>query len=168
MKSIKKLFTSASLALALLFSVNANAVLITQDIVVDGDVFGEVAFEVSNSALNSGAIIDTFFDGQPAFAGISFFGVDTDALFSFDAVLDTSNISAGLEFLSFDSLNGSLIFQLVVDTFSGSGFLDVFDANNDLIFFSSDVTLGSVNVSEPGMAVLLVMLLAGVFAARRK
>ena len=172
MKSLKNLFTSASLALALLFSVNANAVLITQDIFADGVLFGEVAYEVSNSALNSGEILDSAFDGQPTFAGISFFGFDTGLLFSFEAILDTSNVEAGLEFLAFDVLDDDLtspfIYQLFVDSVFGFGFLDIFDTNNNFVFFSSDVSLGDVQVSEPGMAVFLVMLLAGVFAVRRK
>lgn len=172
MKSIKKIVASASLALSLLFSVNASAVIITQDIIVDGIVFGDVSYEISSAALNSGDIFDSFFDGQPTLAGVSFFGFGTSAVFGFEAVFDTFDISAGLEFLAFDVVDDDLVnpftYQFIIDTFAGFGFLDVFDADDNFVFFSADVALGDVQVNSPSIVIMLVMMLSGLFAVSRK
>lgn len=176
MKSFKTFTASIVFAASMLFSLNANAVavLITQDILVGGDVFGQISFEIDSRDLNSGAILDTAFDGTPTFVNATFFNFfSTSEVFNFEAVIDTSNIFAGLEFLAFDGVDDDpvapFIYQIIIDPFAGFGFIDIFDlTTGDFFGFSGEVALGQVTVNAPSIIALFSLVLAGLVFIRRK
>lgn len=176
MKSIKTLAASFVFAASMLFSLNANAVavLVTQDLLVGGNVFGQVSVTIDSRDLNSGAILDTAFDGTPTFVNATFFNFfNTSEVFNFEAVIDTSNIFAGFEFLAFDVLDDDpsvpFIYQVIVDPFASLGFIDIFNfSTGDFFAFSDEVTLGQVTVNAPSTIALISLLLAGFIVIRKK
>jgi hypothetical protein len=176
MKSIKTLAVSFALAASMLFSLNASAgaVLVTQELLVGGNVFGEVSIAIDSRDLNAGVILDTAFDGTPSFVNATFFNFfNTSEVFNFEAVIDTSNIFAGFEFLAFDVLDDDpsvpFIYQVIVDPFASLGFIDIFDfTTGDFFAFSDEVTLGQVTVNAPSMIALFSLMLAGLVFIRKK
>jgi hypothetical protein len=162
---LKKLLSQTILVIALSFSAtNVHAALITQDIIVDdaGFTLGTLSIEIDNAALGTGLVSVT------DFVSLNLLGVPSFDVFAFDAIVDTDNINAGIEFLSFDVQEVGFDlwnYQLVYDAFAPAvNFVDIFDDNGNPIFFSSEISLGGAQVVPEPTAIAL--MLAGLFALR--
>ncbi len=161
----KKLLSKAILVLAMSFAAtNVHAVLITQDINVDdaGFTLGTLSIEIDDAALGNG-LVSVF-----EFTDLNLLGVPSFDVFGFEAIIDTDNIYAGIEFLFFDVQEVGFDFwnyQLIYDQFAPSAnFLDIFDDSGNPIFFSSDISLGKAAVVPEPAAIAL--MLAGLFSLR--
>jgi uncharacterized protein (TIGR03382 family) len=156
-------------------SFSANAIVIKQNIFDSfGDQIGSVSVEVKQNALNTGVLDTTFGDHiklvEFELGGLYSWSGILDVLF-FEAVIDTDNLSAGLDFFSVDSNDvgfGALTwaYQLNYDAAFGDGFLDVFDLNGFLLF-ADVITFGAAEVSAPS-TIGLAALALGVVLMRRK
>ncbi|MBT1065005.1 PEP-CTERM sorting domain-containing protein [Bowmanella sp. Y26] len=174
MNKIKKLLSTLCLLAAV--STQANAALITQDLI-------EVASDGSTGIIGSitintnGALYDPVFGtGEVATAvSFNFLGFDippTDILF-FQAIFDVNNLHAGLEFLNFDvtfMLPGLVnwAFDGLYETGSLGNYFSVFDLDaGDLAFFN-ELALGRASVvSEPTTLAMFSLMLA-MLGMRRK
>ena len=172
--------------LAVAFSFSLQAALIKQDLVLvfDGGStsnFGSISYNIADSVIDSGALLSTF-DDVNVFEVTEFeiSGGTSFDFFDFEAIIDSSNIFAGLEFLAFDVQQldiGAGFFNGIFDVFSpqgisAPGFLDVFTEDGELFGFF-DFTLGEVDitfneVSEPQLFSLLLMLTFLFVNMRRK
>ncbi|MFT5669962.1 MAG: hypothetical protein ACI8ZZ_001836 [Gammaproteobacteria bacterium] len=186
MKVIKKTISGAILAIGVLFaaSFSANAVIIKHDIFADtfGKI-GEIEVELLNSALNTG-INDSAFDDTislVSFNLLDIFGwADAFEIFSFEAAIDTDFIEAGIEFFAIDANDigfppaETWSYQLLVDAFDPfSSFIDVFDANGDVIFFDS-ISLGQAELSDlpkpvsaPATLAIFTLAMAALYGRRK-
>ncbi|MBT0585476.1 PEP-CTERM sorting domain-containing protein [Alteromonas oceanisediminis] len=175
MKSLKQLLINAAAATGLLLATtfSANATLITQDIIAGGFNIATVEIDVPDEFLGTG-LIDTAFDGVPTLVSLNFFGVfPALEIFDFQAVINTDDLFAGIEFLAIDAIDSDgsnpWTYQIIIDIFDPSfNFVDIFDANNDPVFFSADVQLSQAQVNTPATLGLFVLAIAGVFAARMR
>jgi len=175
---LKKAFFTCLLTLTVSTSVTANYV--THDILFDDATTTEVLFEtigsitVDTEQSDGLGVINSWVDFQ-------LFGFDmiTEAasnndpsLFGqFEVFIDLTNISAGIEFLTFDVTESDsefFNFQGLVDTATGDNFfIDVFDFSGGLYSFG-DISLSTASVvSEPSMLLLFCSALV-FFAAKRK
>lgn len=138
---LKKLLSQAVLLLAMTFATTANAVLITQDINVDdaGFTLGSISIQIDDADLGNGLV------SVSEFADLTLFGISDLDVFGFEAVIDTNNIYAGIEFLFFDVQEIGFDFwnyQLIYDNFApGANFVDIFDSTGP-VFFSTEISLG--------------------------
>ena len=174
MKYLKKILFAASLAVASLglTSFSANAVLITQDILVTdpGSEFtlGTITIDIPDSDLGNG-LVSAF-----GYVELSLLGVPTFDVFDFEAVVDGDNIFAGIEALFFDVMEVGFddwSYQMAFDAANPAGnFLDIFDANGDPLFFSSNIALSTPPgiVSEPSVLALFAVALVAMGVRRRK
>ncbi|MFC4701338.1 PEP-CTERM sorting domain-containing protein [Glaciecola siphonariae] len=175
MKSLKKLVSNAILATSLLFasSFAANAVVITQDIIVDGFTFGTIEVELTQTLANSGDIVDSGFDSGISLFSIELFGLPTPAFtqFDFQVAIDTADLSAGIEFFALDVQENGFddwSYQFIFDTFDPFGnFIDIFSPAG-FVFFSADVQLGEARVSAPATIALLTLAIGGVLLRRQR
>ena len=163
-----------------LFSSVSSATFITQDILFDDLTTTDVAFETigeitvdTDKADNFGLI--------GSWETFSLFGFDiiTEAeangdftLFGgFEAIVDSNDLSAGLEFLFFDVTENNFSFfnfQGLIDTATGDNFIiDVFDFSGGLYAFG-DLALGTAKVPEPPMLALFFAGVMAIFIKRRK
>ncbi|WP_426358404.1 PEP-CTERM sorting domain-containing protein [Pseudocolwellia sp. HL-MZ19] len=176
---LKNALLAISLSLFTIGSANAN--LITQDILFDDLSSTDVLFETIGSIT-----VDTQ-DGDGdgyinTWVNFELFGFDmiteTDAagnfsLFGlFEAFVDLTNVSAGIEFLTFDVTEDSssfFNFQGLADTaFTGGNFIDVFDSSGNVFIFG-ELALGQASVvPEPSMFLLFFTGLFFLVAKRRK
>ncbi|MDO7086578.1 PEP-CTERM sorting domain-containing protein [Pseudocolwellia sp. AS88] len=176
-------FKNALLAISLsLFTIgSANANLIIQDILFDDATTTEVLFETIGSITVDTQDSDGF-GTINTWVDFELFGFDmiteadaagNFALFGlFEVFVDLNNISAGIEFLTFDVTESNFLFynfQGLVDTaFGGNFFIDVFDFGGGLYVFG-DLALGQASVvSEPSMFLLFFTGLFFLVAKRRK
>lgn len=167
MKNIKQLL----ITLVVLFGLtsNAQATLITHDIIIDDSILlGSVSIEVDDSLLNKGNGLISVFD----VVELNIFGGTIFDVWDFEAVIDSDNVFGGIEFLAFDITELAFVdmwrYQLVFDAFESSfNFLDIYNPNDDLVFFSEGVALSQPAevVSEPGMALLFA---TGLLVAMRR
>ncbi|QHJ11134.1 hypothetical protein FX988_01362 [Paraglaciecola mesophila] len=176
--SIRKFGAVAALLVASLgfTSFSANAVLITQSIeIVDDPVFGsftlgEVTVDLDTRDIGTGLV--SIFD----FVSLNLFDSKEFDVFDFEAVVDASSISAvnsGIELLSFDvtELDSADMwtYQVIIDVFSpGDTFVDIFDANGDIVFLSDAATLGEARVPAPAGIAILTLGLFAMGLRRRK
>lgn len=178
-KLLKNTLLTLSISIATITTANAD--LITQDIIFDDATTTEVLFEtigsitVDTNESDGFGLISSWVDFQ-------LFGFDmiteTEAngdftLFgAFEVFVDLTNITAGVEFLTFDVTESSsqlFNFQGLVDTATGANFfLDVFDFSGGLYAFG-DIALGNASiVPEPEMFFLFLTGLVFIFVKRRK
>ena len=164
---LNKLILRAFLSLSLAFSFigAANAALITQDLISDtaGGVIGSITIETLG--------IDEF-DSVNDWVSFEFLGFEAETSFLFSAVIDTTNLYAGILSLDFDINDQCPGCEWAYNGFVESGFggaVDIFDANTgDLIFFAGDLTLGQATVvPTPATLVLFLTAIAGLVARRK-
>lgn len=178
-KFIKNTILTISLSLFTMVSANAN--IITQDILFDDLQTTDVYFETIGSITVDTNESDSF-GSITSWVEFELFGFDmiteTEAAGNFlffglfEAFVDLNNITAGIEFLTFDVTESAFSFynfQGVVDTaFGGNYFIDVFDLGGGLYVFG-DLALGEANVvSEPPMFLLFFTAIFMMIAKRRK
>lgn len=176
MNKIKKLLSTLCLLAAV--STQANAALITQDLI-------EVASDGSTGIIGSitidtnGALYDPVFGtGEVlSFVSFNFLGYDIPAEdgYSFQAIFDTNNIYAGIEFLDFDVdffLPGAVdwAFQGYFDAFDNPDFnyFTVFDNESDDLLFVNGLALGQASVVSEPAALAMFGLMLGLLGMRRK
>lgn len=191
MKCIKNIMLAASIALASLgmsFSANADLVRISQS--VESEYFGgsiaSFVFEFDYALLNTGLIDTAFLEvSDYSLVYLEVFGLPDFFLNinDFQAVVDTDNIDAGLEFLYFEvddqpysdlfSLD-AWAYQLEVDSFEpdfnlfdifeldSAAFVD-FDSGTSLSFGDASISY----VSAPSVLALFGLSLVFVGIRRR-
>ncbi|MBN7822205.1 PEP-CTERM sorting domain-containing protein [Bowmanella yangjiangensis] len=156
-------------------STQANAALITQDLI-------EVASDGSTGIIGSitidtnGALYDPVFGTGEVLSFVSFnflgYDIPVEDGYSFQAIFDTNNIYAGIEFLDFDidfSLPG-WAFQGYFDAFDNPdyNYFTVFDSGSADLLFVNGLALGQASVvSEPATLVMFGLML-GLLGMRRK
>ena len=176
---LKNTLLAISLSLFTIGSANAN--LITQDILFDDASTADVLFETVGSITvdtqdsDGFGYINTWVDFElfgfnmiteaDAAGDFSLFGL-------FEVFVDLTNVSAGIEFLTFDVTEDSSLFfnfQGLADTaFPGGNFFDVFDSSGNVFLFG-DLALAEVSaVPEPSMFLLFFTGLFFLVAKRRK
>ena len=173
MKSIKKIMTSLVLGSAILFGTafNANAVVISQEVLIDGEFYGEFSFEMSSMQLNSGDIIDSAFDPNVNFVDMThFFGLfGTSEVFEF--IVEFNTATRTTELFSFDGIDDDPFvpfgYQYLIAPALGIGFLDT-DNTFFVNGFSAGMSFGEVSVNTPATIALFSLAIGGVFAARRR
>ena len=172
MKYFKKLLATALLCVSTLglTSFSANAVLISHDIILNGSInLGSVTVEVDDTDLNTG-LIDVF-----DFVELNLLGGTVFDVFDFEAVIDTDNISAGIEFLYFDvtelAFADMWAYQVQYDAFDDTmNWADIFNLDANLVFFTQDVALSMppTLVSEPNIALLFLTAGLAMFVRRKR
>ncbi len=164
----KKLFSQTIIAIVMTFAaVNANATLITQDIIVNDGVFtlGTVTIEVNDADLGNG-LLSVF-----EFVDLTLLGVPVFDVFAFEAVIDGDDVFAGIEFLFFDVQERGFDFwnyQLLLDAANPVNSLDIFDNNGNVIFFSDDLSFGQPTVVPEPAAIALILMGLISLRLRRK
>lgn len=163
MKCLKKLMCVATFVVTSLgFTSSANAALITQDILLDGSVYGSVTVN-SNSGSDFGGIMQMM-----SFVSLVLDGKNVTDIFDFVAEVDPSNITAGLFSLSFDV--GTADGFTYQGSFGlGNNRMDVFDANFSLVTFGP-LTLSQppTLVSEPAVAAMMLFAAFALGVRRSK
>lgn len=176
--------TLLTLSISIASITTANADLITHDIIFDNAATTEILFETIGSLTidsneNDGfGLINSWVDFELFGFNMT---TETEAngdftLFgAFEAIIDLNNISAGIEFLTFDvteNVTQFFNFQGLVDTATGDNFIaDVFDFNGGLYAFG-DIALSDASVvsavPEPSMFLLFFTGLVLMLVKRRK
>jgi hypothetical protein len=181
MKYFKNALLAATLAVASLglTSFSANAILITQDILVtdqfvstDEFLFGTVTINVDDALLGNGII--SVFD----FVSLTLlFGDPSGAVFDFEAQVDSDNIFAGIEALFFDTDDTFLpawAYSVAIETFSApaDNSADVFDTSltfpDNIVISAETARLGQATfVPEPSTVALFGLVLVAMGLRRR-
>ncbi|TWX63972.1 PEP-CTERM sorting domain-containing protein [Colwellia demingiae] len=168
---LNKLVLNALLSLSLAFSFAgaANATLISQDILDNGAVIGNVTIDTDDSfvwdAIEGISIVQDFTDFQ-------IYGYDLTAytfdFLSFDATYFHDDLAVGLDTLNFELTEQFGFFAWAGDIFSGfnDNVLTISD-NSGVFIYSEQISLGNVTVPTPATLVLFLTALTGL-AARRK
>ena len=160
-----------SLSLAFSFAGAANATLISQDILLNTIVDNVDVFEVvGHITIN----IDTLdeFSSVGTWESFTFYGyeADTSADF-FSAVVDSTNIFAGIESLDFDvTLFSSLSFAGYVDTYNPTESVtySFFDNSNAELIDAGTLAFGAATVvPTPATLVLFLTAVVGLVARRK-
>jgi hypothetical protein len=159
MKLLMKSFSSAVLAASFLItsSFSANAVIIKHDILDSIGKVGEVTVELDNALLNTG-LVDSAFDTGITLLDFSlgdlYSWADDLASYSFEAVIDSDNINAGIEFFASDaddvgfSAADTWAYDIIYDAFDpGFSFLDAFTSDGTIVYFDF-ITFGAAEISD--------------------
>ncbi len=185
MKHFKNIILAATLAVASLglTSFSANAIIITQTIEVEGDIFGTfdlgfITVEIDGSLLNMGSgVFDTAFGDAISILEVNLLG-QSFALGEFivdgiEVAVDTDNVFAGIEylFLDFTDISGvppyDLSFQVLVDTFDPLyNSFDIFDSVG-LVDFGTARLTNATFVPEPSTVALFCLALLAMGMRRR-
>ncbi|MCC2616882.1 PEP-CTERM sorting domain-containing protein [Aestuariibacter halophilus] len=169
MKFVKHYFAALLLVLGTVST--AQATLITHDVLIDGTAYGEITIDTIDGVDDGFGFLS--FD---TFTSFTMFGRDMGfSVFDFEAIVDSTNLFAGIEFLAFDteSFDG-YAFQGIFDAFAFDpaldNFIDIFDtfSGNPVVFGELSLSAPPAVVSEPGVAVLFMTALAGLFIRRRR
>jgi len=164
-----------SLSLAFSFVGTANATLISQDILFNSEFDEGDEYSVIGSVTISLDTMDDWGTVENTWESFTFFGYEADAFDSnwdtFTAIVDPTNIAAGLEFLYFDvTLFADLSFHGVIDVASvdDSYTLSLYNNANAELYDAGTLAFGDVSVvPTPATLVLFLTAVAGL-AARRK
>ena len=160
-KLILRAFLTISLALSF---TGANAALITQDIISDnlGGVIGSITIDTVN--------VDEF-DTVYDWVSFDFFGYEAVESFFFQAVIDTTDLNAGILSLDFDVTDECFGCEWAYNGFIDSGIssFDIFDVTTSgFVYFTDDLYFGQASVvPTPATLVLFLTAVAGL-ASRRK
>ena len=161
-----------SLSLAFGFSGAANATLISQDILLNSVVNSVDVFEVvGHITVNIDTLDD--FSSVGTWESFTFYGYEVDTVGAyFSAVVDSTNIAAGIESLDFDvTLFSSLSFAGYIDTaFPDDSFTySFFDNTNAEIIDAGTLAFGAATVvPTPATLVLFLTAVAGLVARRKR
>jgi hypothetical protein len=169
---LNKLILRAFLTISLAFSFvgAANATLISQDILDDGAVIGNITINIDDATVWDA---DWGISNVTSFTEFQIYGYDlttyTYDFLSFDATYFHDDLSAGL-----DTLNFELTEQFGFFAWAG----DVFGDTNDNVFtvaddtgvfiFSDKISLGNVSVVPTPATLVLFLTAVACLAARRK
>lgn len=171
----KKLLSKTFFVLALTaMALNANAALITQDIISDADgVIGSITINTVPSEATGGG-----FSSVSAFESFDLFGIDLanadNALGEqFFAEYNTMDLLAGIEFMQFDLsdlLTGTFAFSGLFSAGFNDGQVDAFEIDPaGFALFLDDISFGQASVvPEPSMFLLLIAGLMTIAVRRRK
>jgi hypothetical protein len=172
--------TFLSITLAISFIGISNATLISQDILDEGNIIGNITIDIDNAI--EWDINDYYVE---SFVSFNIFNIEmldyTDSNLDnplFEAHFNDSDLNAGLLTLDFDlndvfgafAWNGLITDSSYwVDPIMNENTLDVFDSANTIAFFSDQITFGDATVDVPEPSVLILFLTGLVaFSARRK
>jgi hypothetical protein len=176
MKNIIKLISKSCIAISLLLAVSfsANAILIKHDIFVALDTYGSfqignIEVEMNQNLLNTGVV--SSFDGGISLVELNFFGNVNFDIYDFEAVIDTDNLFAGIEFLILDiteqGFPDNWSYQVEFDAYDAQyAFIDIFDSNDDLVDYGS-VSLSQASVSAPSTFALFSLALIALYTRRK-
>jgi hypothetical protein len=184
MKHLKNIILAATLAVASLglTSFSANAIMITQTIEVEGDLFGTfdlgfITVEIDDSLLNMGNSIIDSLGGAISILEVNLLG-QSFALGEFivddiEVAVDTDNVFAGIEYLVFDFTDISGVppydwsYQVLVDTFYPlDNSFDIFDSVG-LVDFGTARLTNATFVPEPSTVALFGLALLAMGMRRR-
>jgi hypothetical protein len=164
-KLILRAVLSVSLALG---SIGANATLISQDILDNGAVIGNVTIN-----LDDAQVWDTDLSVVSSFTEFNIFGYDLTTYSMsntyFDATFFHDDLSAGIFTLNFDLTEEFDFFAWTGDIFSdfNDNVLTISD-DQGVFIFSDQISMGDVSVvPTPATLVLFLTAVAGL-ASRRK
>jgi hypothetical protein len=170
-KLILRAFLSISIVLSSISL--ANATLITQDIIDSGELIGSISINTDNAVTFD---VDSYV-GE--FVSFNLFGFElldfTDFELDnplFEASFDGSDLNTGILSLDFDITDVFGAFYWSGSIWSESlgadfNYLDVFDGE-DILLFTTDVTLGSVSVVPLPASFILFLTAIAVLISRRK
>ena len=163
-----KVLLSVSLSLAALTS--ANASLITQDILFNNNgnwsVEGQIA--VNTDDADEFGFLSSWDSFTLLGADLLTVAASNGGLFA--AEIDLADVSAGLQFLSFDLSvsNGAVTFNGIIDT--NFSFLDAFTANGIALFGEiklGDAVVTGAEVPEPETAFLFLTAIVTLMVRRK-
>ncbi|WP_057832281.1 PEP-CTERM sorting domain-containing protein [Colwellia sp. TT2012] len=179
---LNKLFLRALFTLSLAFSFTgaANATLISQDILDNGSVVGNVTINIDNAT-----VWDASTSYVANFESFTFFGFQlldlTDYNLEnplFEASFDHNDISLGLLTLDYDLTDFDGFFGWsgsIVDSSYWSepsineNYADVWGGPNDVLYYSETLTFGAATVvPTPATLVLFLTAIAGLASRRKK
>jgi hypothetical protein len=170
---LNKLILRAFLTISLAFSFAgaANATLISQDILLNSIVDSVDVFEVVGHITINVDTLDEF-SSVGTWESFTFYGYEADTVGAyFSAIVDSTNIAAGIESLDFDvTLFSSLSFAGYIDAAFPDDSLtySFFDNTNAEIIDAGTLAFGAATVvPTPATLVLFLTAIAGI-AARRK
>lgn len=170
---LNKLVLRALLSLSLAFSFvgAANATLLSQDILDNGAVIGNVTINLDDATVWDQ---DLGLSNVQSFAEFSIYGYDltTYSLDNpyFDVIYFHDDLTAGFDSLNFDVTDLNGYFAWAGDVFSGynDNVMTIADTSGVFIF-SDQISLGNVSVvPTPATLVLFLTAVAGLAARRKK
>jgi hypothetical protein len=172
-KLILRAFLSISLALS--FTGAANATLISQDILFNSEFDTVDEYSVIGNVTISLDTMNEWGEVSGTWESFSFYGFEVDAyidgLDTFEAVVDVTNIAAGIESLDFEvSLFADLIFAGFIDTYNPADSISysLFDQADGSLWEAGTLAFGEASVvPTPATLVLFLTAIAGI-ASRRK
>jgi len=174
---LNKLILRTFLSISLTFSVMgaANATLISQDILFDTMYDDVDEYQVIGNVTINLDTMDEWGWVEGTWESFTFYDYEVDAFDenwnSFIAIIDSTNIAAGLESLDFDvSLFGNLIFAGYIDAYApeASVSYSLFDNADGSLWNAGALAFGDVSVvPTPATLVLFLTAVVGLVARRK-